>query len=124
MATRSFWDIIRGKNFELPEMKKVTFIVKTKTSPENDSLFIVGNQRNLGNWNPGRIRLLKNNTDTWKRSFFFERGTDLEYKITRGSWSNEALNDQKKIPENFELHVKSDTTIIISIPFWKDIKTD
>jgi hypothetical protein len=58
----------------------------------------------------------------WERTFFFEKGLDLQYKITRGSWESEGLNDQGKIPDNYELLVQSDTTVIVKVPLWKDTK--
>jgi CubicO group peptidase (beta-lactamase class C family) len=116
------WDIMLGKEFELPDMKTVTFIVNSETTSANDSIFITGNNRKLGNWNPNRVRLQKNDPFIWERTFFFEKGLDLKYKITRGSWDSEGLNDQKKVPDNYKLNVQSDTTVIVRVPFWKDDK--
>jgi predicted alpha/beta superfamily hydrolase len=44
----------------------------------------------------------------------------LEFKITRGSWENEALNDDGTVPDNYLVEVLSDTTITIRVNLWAD----
>ncbi|MBC8174501.1 MAG: histidine kinase [Candidatus Marinimicrobia bacterium] len=97
---------------------QVTFIVKAPDG--TDQVTVTGNLDELGNWNPASVPMEK----IGDNEFFFEleipKGTILEYKFTRGSWMTEALLEDKSIPLNHQLYVFCDTTIIYTIPFWKD----
>ena len=79
--------------------------------PRASAIYITGNDEQLGNWQPDSIQLEKNEKGKWTKSFSFERGKKLEFKITRGSWETEALNDDGSVPENYMIEVLNDTTI-------------
>jgi predicted alpha/beta superfamily hydrolase len=98
----------------------VSFIVSVKKLPDSSSVYIVGNHLLLGNWNPSFIPLEKKDSLSWSRSFNFSEGTNLEFKITRGSWESEAIYEKGKIPSNFVLNVSKDTVIQINVNEWRD----
>ncbi|HOL48873.1 MAG TPA: alpha/beta hydrolase-fold protein, partial [bacterium] len=56
----------------------------------------------------------------WTKTFEFEINEIIEYKITRGSWEKEALDEDNTIRQNAVLVVTGDTTIYIEVPKWKD----
>ena len=88
--------------------------------PDTSSICIAGDISQLGAWDPSKVKLIKQNDGGWTKTFHFAEGTILLYKITRGSWDNEALDDNGNVPPNSTLDVKVDETIIIKINKWKD----
>ncbi len=101
---------------------QVTFTVITPTStPKSAKVYIAGNQPLLGNWNPGEIELRKINDSTWTRTFAFPRGMELEYKITTGSWNNQALYNSTDIPGNSRMIVKANEEVVIRPTAWNNI---
>lgn len=112
-------------NALLPEYT-VEFIVIPANLPVEASVYITGNVDALGNWSaPGTV-LEKRNNDSWITRVPVKHGTELEYKITLGSWDTEALAEDGRVPENSYLHVICDTTITLYVPAWKPglIKSD
>lgn len=108
---------------ELPSERKVTFKVIPAHIPDSAKVYITGNHPQLGEWDAGKVPLIKNTEENWSKTFLFEDGTRLEYKITRGMWKNEALNKVGRVPAYSTLEVKSDTLIIIEVESWKDSKS-
>lgn len=54
-------------------------------TPEYDVIFISGNSPELGNWNPGLVRLVKKD-GVHSLDLEVRAGVPLEYKYTRGNW--------------------------------------
>ncbi len=104
----------------LSQTVKVNFVIHAKTTNDSDKIYIAGNNESLGNWNPGIIRLDKINDTTWTKSFEFNKGTQLEFKFTRGDWNKEALDKNGFVPQNHLVYVKNDTTLYYEIKKWKD----
>jgi N-acyl-D-amino-acid deacylase len=117
----SLWDILTGRPVVLPEYVNVTFMVQSDQLADSNVVFIVGNHKNLGNWNPGKIQLKNTSPHVWQRTLLLEKEYKTEYKITRGSWENEALYEKGIVPENFFFTVSADTLIRIDVPYWKDV---
>jgi predicted alpha/beta superfamily hydrolase len=88
--------------------------------PDGSTIYITGNDDQLGNWQPNSVGLDKIENGKWSKSFSFTKGKKVEFKFTRGSWDNEALNDDGSIPENHTIEVLKDTTIEIIINLWAD----
>jgi predicted alpha/beta superfamily hydrolase len=85
-----------------------------------ETIFITGSDSAVGNWNPGRIPLTRINDLLWKFEGSFQKGTRLQFKITRGSWEKEALYDSATIPSNFEITLQHDTTMNLKPLTWSD----
>ena len=109
----------RRKTQSLKPERKITFKVITKVYPDS-MVFITGNHMKLGNWNPGIVALKMVQDSVWEKTILFEEDTELEFKITRGSWSNEAIENNGQVLTNFDLSVKKDSTITIIVDNWKD----
>jgi len=100
------------------------FIVLTQipeSTPKDDAVFISGN---FNDWNPGllKYRFEKGNDGQYFVKIKRERG-NLEFKITRGSWDEEAINsDGSGIPV-FRFSYSEFDTIKINngIDQWKDL---
>lgn len=99
---------------------KITIEVIANDIPEGSRIYITGNDDQMGNWQPDSIELSEIEKGKWSKSFSFIKGKKLEFKITRGSWENEALNDDGSTPVNYSINVSSDTSITYYIKLWAD----
>ncbi len=86
----------------------------------DSKIFITGNDEQLGNWYADSIQLNKSENVKWTKEFSFEKGKKIEFKITRGSWKSEALNNDGSTPSNYAFEVFNDTTIEIKVNLWAD----
>lgn len=98
----------------------VLFKVIVHSRQDTAQIYITGSTDILGNWNPAAIPMIKTDTTTWEKSLKFSAGKAIEFKITRGSWGNERLNDDETIPANTVLKVENDTTITFFVNKWSD----
>ena len=105
---------------ELGQEREITFQVIANRFPDTSSIYIVGDNSLLGNWNPNAIKLSEQTDGSWSRKFIFAEGRILSYKITRGNWESEALDNNGNVPQNSVFEVTADNTIIIKIDRWKD----
>jgi predicted alpha/beta superfamily hydrolase len=99
---------------------RVTFLVTTFNLDSNEDIFLTGNNLKLGNWQPSKVKLKRLNDSTLTKEILFSSGDELEFKFTRGDWSNEALDNNNKVPANHLLKVKNDTVVSFMITNWKD----
>ncbi len=98
---------------------EITFRVKSTLPDKTDSIFITGNNEKLGNWDPGKVSLLKNG-EFWERTISFEKEDSILFKFTRGGWETEAVKDNGDIPQNYSLRFSKDTVFETKINHWKD----
>ncbi len=105
-----------------PLEKQITFRVLPQTMPDTAKIYIAGNHSQLGMWQPDTIALTRQSDGSWTGTFSLKTGEALEYKFTRGSWDNEAVNAEGEVPRNSVLHVRNDTTIVVALASWKDLR--
>lgn len=106
---------------ETPVWKqKVTFRVLPDSLPAGSTIHVTGNQFKMGNWRPNGPALERQPDGSWTKTLSFDKGTQLEYKFTRGSWRTEAFSAGGLEFPNFTLTVTGDTTVTIRIPQWRD----
>lgn len=98
----------------------LTIIVNAAELKDTSAIFITGNTKEFGTWNPGLIKLSKFSDTEWKREFSFKKGRLLEYKFTKGSWETEAVDTNGNTPGNYRTVLNGDTTIRYTISAWKD----
>lgn len=98
----------------------VTFEITAPGLEDTSQVFITGNQPEFGNWNPAIVKLDKVDKTVWRKTFQFSKGTELEFKFTKGSWNKEALNDDATIPQNKRLIANNDTIVTFIINNWRD----
>ncbi len=99
---------------------EITFVVTAQNLGKDSTVYITGNNPQLGNWYPSAIPFNKINDTTWQRTFTFKNGEEIYYKFTKGSWNKEALSSDYKVPPNNYLKVNNDTVIHVNIKKWKD----
>lgn len=100
--------------------RKIVIQIFCKDLPDSSKIFITGDHKLLSNWDPGKIALEKQNDGIWSKEFIFPEGSIISYKITRGSWEKEALDQNGNVPGNSTYEVKQDDTIMIHVDKWKD----
>lgn len=99
---------------------EVTWKAQTRPLPAGVTVFITGNQPQLGNWNPCAVAMTRIAEDSWSISLSFADDTALEYKFTLGGWDSEALSADSLVPPNSRLTVSGDTVVTVKITLWKD----
>ena len=102
--------------------RELTIKVIPVNIPDTSSICISGDNSQFGMWDPAKVKLIKQKDGSWLKTFHFAEETILSYKITRGSWDKEALNDDGNVPQNSTLKVKANEIITIKINGWKDQK--
>lgn len=102
------------------EKEYIVAIKVTAEIEDSAKIYIVGNLKELGSWNPASVELEKVDNKTWQKSFSFPINTALEFKFTKGSWATEALTNNKTVPSNYILKVERDTAFQAEINYWKE----
>ena len=88
----------------------VTIEIHAPTTDDSATIYVTGNNPQMGNWQPDKVLLQNIGNHLWRKSFRFEKGTVLEYKVTQGSFDNEAADDKGRPFQNSVLAVNNDTT--------------
>jgi len=113
---------IYKETFENPKLilsdvpYNITF--KVKVPNVNDEVFIVGDQDNLGSWNPGQVKM--NKTSDLERSITLSLKSPIEFKFTRGSWETEGFIKGKTRGPNQRFATDKDSELSFEIESWKD----
>lgn len=103
------------------ETRSVTINVVAVSVPPGAKIFIVGSGSPLGNWQPGAVPMNRRPDGSWTRTFRFDPGTEIYFKITRGNWNTEALDERDpQIGAIQHLIVVNDTTISLEFSKWMD----
>lgn len=68
--------------------KEYVVTINVKVLGKNDTLYITGNQDNLGNWSPNAIKM--NTISDLEREIKLKLKSPAQVKFTRGSWDSEA----------------------------------
>lgn len=98
----------------------ITFRITVDQIPAGDRVYLVGNDPALGSWNPAAVALEQQPDGTWVRTVPLRKGKRVDFKVTRGSWSTEALDEQKRIQPNRTLRVGDVDEVPIKVTAWRD----
>ena len=104
----------------LAQPKNILLIAEAKTLPDDSQVYIAGNTDHLGNWNE-MLPMEKETELRWSFETTAETGDTLEFKFTRGNWMTEAVDSTGIEYPNFVHVVYEDTTLVYSIPGWRDL---
>ncbi len=104
--------------------ENVTLTIRVHTTPESvtDSVFAAGNTVELGEWNPKGVAFTRVDSTTFEANIPVEAAEPIEFKVTRGAWANQALNPDGTVPDNRTLTARSDTTVVITVTAWHNVK--
>ena len=97
---------------------RITFYVQPDTLPNKAHVYITGNHDKLGRWHPGKIPLKKQSDNSWTRTFFFNEGEELKFKVTLGTWQTERLEADGSVPREYMYNVEKDSTLLINAAQW------
>ena len=92
--------------------------IKVSVPNKTDDVYIVGNQENLGNWQPDKIKL--NKISEYEREISLNLTFPAEFKFTRGKWDSEAIINQLSGQPNFILKNKPIQDEYYKIQGWTD----
>ena len=95
--------------------------IKISVPKKTDEVFIVGNQKNLGNWQPDKIKMKK--TSDFERKISLNLTFPAEFKFTRGNWDNEAIVEDYQYETNIILK-ENNSDLKYKILHWKDDKIE
>jgi predicted alpha/beta superfamily hydrolase len=96
----------------------VTFRLETPDLPGDSTVYITGSTADLGNWNPGKVKMRSAGNHVWTYDITCQPGHIIEYKYTLGSWKHEgAYNDGYPLP-NFSITARRDTVVNNIILNW------
>jgi len=105
------------------DLRSINLIVKTPfNTPKTANLFLTGEGDSFCNWDPKCIKINKISAQTYKLNLvLIDKPKLLEFKITRGSWKNEACSQLGKPLANFELMTSGGSVdYTITIENWCD----
>jgi len=94
-------------------------VVAPASTPKEAQLYIAGNHKSAGDWNPGLVKFERKSDSLWSISLELPKGFFFEFKITCGSWNDQAIYIDGEIPPNLQVKVESDTTLYIHPHAWR-----
>lgn len=97
---------------------QVTFILTSPDLPSDTSVYITGGLEQLGNWNPGKVKMDSKGDHTWTKTIVIQGPLSLEYKYTLGSWEREGADATLARLSNFVADVSKDKTVKDTVLFW------
>lgn len=101
--------------------KTVIFEITTvKPLRAGQQVFIAGNQTMLGAWRPDGLPLTRMDENTWVASAIINTTKPLEFKITRGTWETEAVNEDGSLQSNIEIDTSAKARIVATVKRWRD----
>ena len=92
--------------------------IRVSVPNKTDDVYIVGNQENLGNWQPDKVKL--NKISDYEREISLNLTFPAEFKFTRGKWDSEAIINQLSGQPNFILKNKPIQDEYYKIQGWTD----
>jgi predicted alpha/beta superfamily hydrolase len=101
----------------------VRFVVAVPPStPANSEVWLSGNQPELGNWNGAGVKLARSASDNrYFGCIAFGSGTNLEFKVTRGSWDSVEKDAQGGEIDNRRHEVSAPARVLAQVGSWRDL---
>jgi predicted alpha/beta superfamily hydrolase len=93
-------------------------VIAPESTPKDAKIFIAGNDSVLGNWDPEKVVMTKENDSLWSISGDAPSGSFVEFKITLGSWQRQAMYEKGIVPGNTHFTVVDDTVITVRPIGW------
>ena len=93
-----------------------------KTTPDDAQIFITGNHDAIGNWNGKGAQLKEIGPNLFEFNAELPVGSDVEFKFTRGSFSNVEKTAQGRELPNRKIHITAGTTLNkrFTVEAWAD----
>ncbi len=104
----------------LSQVQLTINVIAPSSTPNNSTVYITGNHPLAGEWAPARVALTKLNDSLWNTTLSLPDSYEFEFKLTLGTWDNEAVYVNNEIPQNTQIIMKKDTSITIKPLKWKN----
>jgi predicted alpha/beta superfamily hydrolase len=101
----------------------ISFVVEVPANtPATAEVWLSGNQPALGDWNGAGVKLTKRSTDNrYVTRVPFALGTNLEFKVTRGSWDSVEKDALGREVANHTHEVSEPALVSVSVGSWRDL---
>ncbi len=102
---------------------KATAVFTVTVPPGTDSVVVIGNTPELGGWDHQHaVSLTAKSDSVFSGMILFSHPKEIQFKVTRGSWDQEALNADSLIPGNTNLQLHAgENDVNIRVTAWKDV---
>lgn len=104
--------------------KNINFVINIPfITPDHSSIYLTGNIPGFCLWQPDCIKLKAIGVGSYGVSLSIpDEVKKIDYKITRGSWENEAADSNSKSYSNFSSSIENpEIPIVQTIIHWKDL---
>ncbi len=109
------------KKTSQPAARRITFHVTTMSPlPVGEQVFITGNLDELGAWDPEGLALTRVDDLVWSGDIVVPSNLAVEYKVTRGSWDTEEVQQDGSLPGNHGIPPGKDTVEERAVHHWND----
>ncbi|WP_209332991.1 alpha/beta hydrolase-fold protein [Lunatimonas salinarum] len=86
-ALEFYFKNIQEKQENELSKEKFEVVIKVKTFGKDDVIYISGNQPNLGDWSPSKVKMKK--ISDFEREIVLTVQSPAQFKFTKGSWDTE-----------------------------------
>lgn len=99
----------------------IDFVVRVPEGTKADSkVWVAGNATELKEWNAAGLELKRGDDGRYRGSLRVRRGTNLEYKLTRGTWETVEKSGRGGDIANRTLAAKEDATVEVTVEAWSE----
>lgn len=96
--------------------------VVAKSMPAGSQIYLAGATSAFGNWKADGVPLVRQPDGTWAGTVMLPAGKTLQFKITRGHWWTEAIDERGPQGGAYQtIRATTDTTLNLEISKWMDI---
>ncbi|MEM6327037.1 MAG: carbohydrate-binding module family 20 domain-containing protein, partial [Bacteroidota bacterium] len=89
-------------------------------TPEDATLYLSGSGAAFGDWRPDGVAMRRVNDALWTHRHTTEAGTQLRFKVTRGTWNRQAIYQPGTPASDTVVEVTGDTTVTLRPLDWND----
>jgi len=114
---RKYFDYLDSQEQTLSE-ETYKVKIRVKVPDSNNKVFITGNQKSLGDWNPSLVEMKK--VSDYEREIELNLQSPVEIQITRGNWDTKAIIKGTYETENIKLDPSTKKLFDLEIIEWLD----
>jgi len=101
-----------------------TLRILARVQAETEKVYVTGNLAEWGPWNPAKHAMTSVSEGQYEATVTVPKGSEIEFKITAGSWDTEAVSCAGRVPPNYMITVNNDTTMVVEVPRFKSGPVD
>lgn len=115
--------MLRARDVAREETKMIRMLVVVQTAVSlgvGEQVFLTGSTAELGAWSPDSIPMTRMDENRWEAPLRLRSDQPVEFKITRGTWSTEAVDANGRVPGNRLLEPQEEGQMVVNVTAWKD----